>query len=121
MSSEASSQFVVFDTIRSSIRFLKPVADGWMKVSELKRLPLPLASILALCSLSTSPPQSIEAVSEAPDHKVVDLFVLFILHSLPSRKKAVQTLFTAKVRAQLFTEDLLAAAFGPHAKVPVNF
>ena len=56
-------------------------------------------------------------VSDASEHKVVDLFVLFILHSLPSRKKAVETLFAGKVRAQLFTEELLAAAFGPHAKV----
>ena len=110
--SEASDQFVVFDTIRSSLRFQKPVADGWMKVSELHLLKHYYHLPLALSSL-----QSIEAVSEAADHKVVDLFVLFILHSLPSRKKAVQTLFTTKVRTQLFTEDLLTAAFGPHAKV----
>ena len=44
VSSEASDQFVVFDTIRSSLRFQKPVADGWMKVSELLRHTLLLAS-----------------------------------------------------------------------------
>ena len=61
--------------------------------------------------------QSIEAVAEQSDHKVIDLFVLFVLHSLPSRKKAVETLFASKVRSKLLTEDLLMSAFGPHAKV----
>lgn len=114
ISTEASDQFMVFDTIRSSIRFQKPVADGWMKVSEQMRSPCTLNNFI--------PPslQSIEAVSEASDHKVVDLFVLFILHSLPSRKKMIENLFAAKVRAQLITEELLAAAFGPHAKVLTN-
>ena len=32
MSSETSDQFVVFDTIRSSICFQKAVAEGWIKV-----------------------------------------------------------------------------------------
>lgn len=73
---------------------------------------------LPLFPLSPSlPDKSIETVTEQCDHKVIDLFVLFILHSLPSRKKAVETLFISKVQKQLFTEELLAAAFGPHAKV----
>lgn len=113
MSSEASNQFMVFDTMRSSIRFKKPVADGWMKVSLFVFLPRPVTNI----SPSPPYPKSIEAVSEGADHKVVDVFVLFILCSLPSRKKAVENLFITKVRTHLFTEELLAAAFGPHAKV----
>ena len=32
MSSETSDQFVIFDTIRSSVCFQKAVADGWIKV-----------------------------------------------------------------------------------------
>ena len=34
VSAEASDRFVVFDAISSSVRFQKPVADGWMKVSS---------------------------------------------------------------------------------------
>jgi Fanconi anemia group D2 protein len=95
LSAEVSDRFMVFDAISSSIRFQKPVADGWMKC--------------------------IEAVAEQSEHRVIDLFVLFILHSLPARKKAVETLFATKVRTQLFTEELLAAAFGPHAKALSEF
>ena len=35
LSAETSDHFVVFDTIRSSICFQKPVADGWTKVSHM--------------------------------------------------------------------------------------
>ena len=34
LAAETSDHFVVFDTIRSSICFQKPVADGWTKVRE---------------------------------------------------------------------------------------
>lgn len=55
LSAETSDHFVVFDTIRSSICFKKPVADGWIKVSvvfererEIERL-LPSCRPLKLC------------------------------------------------------------------------
>ena len=34
LAAETSDHFVVFDTIRSSICFQKPVADGWTKVRK---------------------------------------------------------------------------------------
>lgn len=61
--------------------------------------------------------QAIEQVSESADHRVVDVFVLFILHSIPGRKKSVETLFSNKIRHFLFTEDLMANVFGSHAGV----
>jgi len=63
------------------------------------------------------PIQAIDQVSEAADHRVVDVFVLFILHSIPGRKKAVESLFSRKIRHSLFTEDLMANVFGSHAGV----
>lgn len=48
---------------------------------------------------------------------MVDVFVLFILHSIPGRKKSVEALFSNKIRQFLFTEDLMANVFGSHAGV----
>ena len=82
--------------------------------------------LLPLPILSSSPPppnssphhlQAIEQVSESADHRVVDVFVLFILHSIPGRKKSVEALFSNKIRHFLFTEDLMANVFRSHAGV----
>ena len=56
-------------------------------------------------------------MSESADHRVVDVFVLFILHSIPGRKKSVEALFSNKIRHFLFTEDLMANVFRSHAGV----
>ena len=57
------------------------------------------------------PSQTIESVTDAGGHKAVDMVVLLILHSISSRRKAVETLFTSKVRGGQFTEDLLSSVF----------
>eukprot|EP00731_Ephydatia_muelleri_P027407 Em0019g280a len=85
VSVEATSEYVIFDTINCSISYQKSVADGWMK--------------------------TIESVTDAGGHKAVDIVVLLILHTVSSRRKAVETLFTSKVRGGQFTEDLLSSVF----------
>ena len=60
--------------------------------------------------------QAIEAVRSAAEHKVVDIFVLLILHS-SNHRKSVESLLRNKIRAGHFTEVLLHAAFGSHAQV----
>ncbi len=56
-------------------------------------------------------------MSDGCHHKVIDIFVLFILHSIGSRKKAVEALFSSKVKAGLFSEVLMSSAFGAHTAV----
>ena len=40
--------------------------------------------------------------------------MLFILHSISSRKKSVETLFKNKIKNDLFTEELIGEAFSTH-------
>lgn len=51
--------------------------------------------------------RAIEEVKLANDHKPLDLMVLLILHSLPNRTKSVESLIRNKLRAGLFTEELI--------------
>ena len=60
--------------------------------------------------------QAIESVKTAGDHKVVDLFVLFILHT-HNYKKAVESLFRSKIRNGLFAENLLYTTITSHSQV----
>ncbi|CAM1326362.1 FANCD2 (predicted) [Pycnogonum litorale] len=72
--------------IRSSIRFRKFMSDAWMK--------------------------AIDGNLMASDFQVIDVFIMFILHSLSSQKKAVVNLIKNKIRSGCFTEVILQGAFG---------
>lgn len=63
--------------------------------------------------------QAIESVNSAAKHKVVDLFVLLILHSTANRKKSVESLIRNKIKNGNFTEEMLTAAFNSHSQVRV--
>ncbi len=52
----------------------------------------------------------------AAEHKVVDIFVLLILHA-NNHKKPVESLIRNKVRRGHFTEVLLKTTFAAHAQV----
>lgn len=58
--------------------------------------------------------RAIEAVKTAAEHKTLDVMVLLIVHSFPNRSKHVQSLFKNKVRASLFTEDLISKTLIHH-------
>ncbi len=62
--------------------------------------------------------QTIEAVKTSGEHKVIDMFVLLILHA-NSYRKPVESLLRNKIRAGHFSEVLLQATFGSHAQVSV--
>ena len=47
----------------------------------------------------------------------MDIFVLFVLFSIPSQRKIVEKLFVRKVRADCFNEELMNTAFGTHPEV----
>ena len=62
--------------------------------------------------------QAIDAVSVEDDHKVIDLYVLFVLYSVCSRRKAVRNLLMAKVKSGLFTSRLITEMF--NCRIPVS-
>ena len=73
-------------------------------------------SLVAIpCTALLVLPQAIE--SEEGGHKVIDVYVLFILHSIGLRKKAVEALFSSKIKGGHFTKELMTTAFGAHATV----
>ncbi|TRY62096.1 hypothetical protein TCAL_01763 [Tigriopus californicus] len=58
--------------------------------------------------------RAIEGVKTSAEHKTLDVMVLLIIHSFPNRCKHVQSLFKNKVRASLFTEDLISKTLNHH-------
>ena len=56
-------------------------------------------------------------MNTANGHKVVDILVLFILLTIPTRKKSIENIFIAKVKNKLFTEELLCEVFGIGSQV----
>ena len=48
---------------------------------------------------------------------MIDVFVLFVLYSISSHRKAVERLFVNKVRAGCFNEELMNMVFGSHPEV----
>ncbi|KAL4226050.1 Fanconi anemia group D2 protein [Mactra antiquata] len=81
---------LMLETIKSAVRFQRYVGDAMIK--------------------------AIESVKQASDHKVIDLFILLILHGTP-RKKAVESLFRNKIRAGCFTEAYLKPIYKVHSQV----
>jgi len=61
--------------------------------------------------------KAIESVKQPGNHKVIDLFMLLILHDTP-RRKAVESLFRNKIRAGCFTDAYLTQVFSIHSQVP---
>ena len=134
LSTETSDHFVVFDTIRSSICFQKPVADGWMKVCvcvcvcEFVCVCVCVCVCVSVCvcvrererereSFHPLHFQAIDAVSDPKDHTPLDVFVLFILYSLPVRKKSTESIFSSKIKSGCFSDELMGQVFGVHAGV----
>ncbi|XP_022805734.1 Fanconi anemia group D2 protein-like [Stylophora pistillata] len=89
--STSDGELFTLEAICSGIRFQKSVAEGWIK--------------------------AIESVNSPVKHKVVDLFVLLILHSTANRKKAMESLIRNKIKNGHFTEEMLSAAFSSHSQI----
>ncbi|KAF3856398.1 hypothetical protein F7725_017121 [Dissostichus mawsoni] len=92
-SSSQDSVALVLDGIKSAVRFQKMISEAWLK--------------------------AIESVDEAEDHKVIDVLVLFILHSTNANqsRRGAERLVKLKVRGGLIQEALLQRTFRDYAQV----
>ncbi|VDI47807.1 fanconi anemia group D2 protein, partial [Mytilus galloprovincialis] len=88
------AEALTLDAIKSSIRFQKCVAEACVK--------------------------AIDGIKQPGDHKVIDIFLLLILHST-NRKKPVESLVRNKIRAGGITEVLLQDIFTNHNEVLREF
>uniref|UniRef100_A0AAY4DYS6 FA complementation group D2 n=1 Tax=Denticeps clupeoides TaxID=299321 RepID=A0AAY4DYS6_9TELE len=84
---------LILDVIKSAVRFQKFISEAWLK--------------------------AIENVEDAEDHKVIDLLVLFILHSTNANlsRRGVERLLKVKVRGCLIQEAVLQKTFRGHGQV----
>lgn len=91
--SSQDSVTLILDGIKSAVRFQKMISEAWLK--------------------------AIESVDEEEDHKVVDLLVLFILHSTNANqsRRGAERLLKGKVRTGLIQEPLLQRTFRDYAQV----
>ncbi|KAJ8258595.1 hypothetical protein COCON_G00176070 [Conger conger] len=84
---------LVMDVIKSAVRFQKTISEAWLK--------------------------AIESLDEPENHKVIDLLVLFILHSTNTNnsRRGAERVLRVKVRGGLIREALLQRTFRSHAQV----
>ena len=62
--------------------------------------------------------QVIDGVEEEEEHKFIDLYVLFVLHTIPSRKRCVCHMFLSKVKGGLFTSQFISTMF--NCQIPMS-
>ncbi|XP_054472432.1 Fanconi anemia group D2 protein [Anoplopoma fimbria] len=91
--SSQDSVTLILDGIKSAVRFQKMISEAWLK--------------------------AIESVDQEEDHKVVDLLVLFILHSTNANqsRRGAERVLKVKVRNGLIQEALLQRTFRDYAQV----
>uniref|UniRef100_A0A8C4HMF3 FA complementation group D2 n=1 Tax=Dicentrarchus labrax TaxID=13489 RepID=A0A8C4HMF3_DICLA len=85
--SSQNSVALILDGIKSAVRFQKTISEAWLK--------------------------AIESVDEVEDHKVIDLLVLFILHTTNANqsRRGAERVLKVKVRTGLIQESLLQRTF----------
>ncbi|KAF9581589.1 Fanconi anemia group D2 protein [Lunasporangiospora selenospora] len=76
-----TSEILVIDALKTGIRFQKFVADAWYK--------------------------ALVAITQPGQHKVIDIIVILILHSIVSMKQKVQALFRKKIIEGQITKKLI--------------
>ncbi|XP_027135659.1 Fanconi anemia group D2 protein isoform X1 [Larimichthys crocea] len=91
--SSQDSVTLILDGIKSAVRFQKTISEAWLK--------------------------AIESVDEVEDHKVIDLLVLFILHSTNANqsRRGAERVLKIKVRTGLIQDALLQRTFRDYAQV----
>uniref|UniRef100_A0A8D0BLI9 FA complementation group D2 n=1 Tax=Salvator merianae TaxID=96440 RepID=A0A8D0BLI9_SALMN len=83
---------LLFEVIKSAIKFQRTILEGWMK--------------------------AIESLSSASEHKVLDLIILLIIYAMNVKtKKQVERIFKNKIRLGYMQEQLLENAFRNHLLV----
>ncbi|KAG9294638.1 hypothetical protein G9A89_008117 [Geosiphon pyriformis] len=87
---EQMPEALILESIKIGLQFNKFVKDAWLR---------------AIIDLKTS-----------MDHKIIDILVLIIMHSLSNMKKKVESLFIKKLAGGLFTNQLLEETITCHAE-----
>ncbi|KAJ3089632.1 Fanconi anemia group D2 protein [Quaeritorhiza haematococci] len=83
------SEAVILESLKSGIRFHKFMLDAWLKV--------------------------VSEIAAATNHHIIDVIVLFIIHSLnPAMKKKVESVFKRKVKDGLFADKLISETVEMH-------
>ncbi|XP_019736648.1 Fanconi anemia group D2 protein isoform X3 [Hippocampus comes] len=84
---------LIVDAIKSAVRFQKTISEAWLN--------------------------AIESVEEVENHKVIDLLVLFILHSTNANqsRRGAEKVLKMKVRTGLIPEALLQKTFKDNKQV----
>ncbi|XP_019942151.2 Fanconi anemia group D2 protein [Paralichthys olivaceus] len=92
-SAAGSSVALILDGIKSAVRFQKTISEAWLK--------------------------AIDSVDESEKHKVIDLLVLFILHSTNANqsRRGAERVLKSKVRTGLIQEALLQKTFRNYSQV----
>ncbi|XP_074952297.1 Fanconi anemia group D2 protein isoform X3 [Phalacrocorax aristotelis] len=87
---------LLFDVIKLAVRFQKDVSEAWIK--------------------------AIESSTSAPDHKVLDLIVLLLIHSTNTKnRKQIEKVLRSKIRLGCMPEQLMQNAFQNHSMVIKDF
>ncbi|KAF9198259.1 Fanconi anemia group D2 protein [Haplosporangium sp. Z 27] len=81
-------EVLILDALRSGIRFQKFVTDAWYK--------------------------ALVAIPKASQHKVIDVMVILVMHSIVSLKKKVEVLIRKKIIEGLLTRKLLEETILTH-------
>ncbi|XP_042263150.1 Fanconi anemia group D2 protein isoform X2 [Thunnus maccoyii] len=91
--SSQDSITLILDGIKSAVRFQKTISEAWLK--------------------------AIESVDDVEDHKVIDLLVLFILHSTNANqsRRGAERVLKVKVRTGQIQEALLQKTFRDYIQV----
>lgn len=84
---------LILDGIKTAVRFQKTISEAWLK--------------------------AIDAVDEVEDHKVIDMLVLFILHTTNSNqsRRGAEKVLKSKVKSGQIQEALLQKTFRDYAQV----
>uniref|UniRef100_A0A2K6PKU0 FA complementation group D2 n=1 Tax=Rhinopithecus roxellana TaxID=61622 RepID=A0A2K6PKU0_RHIRO len=88
-SSDQSCVILLFDVIKSAIRYEKTISEAWIK--------------------------AIENTASVSEHKVFDLVMLFIIYSTNTQtKKYIERVLRNKIRSGYIQEQLLQSTFSVH-------
>ncbi|CAG8433679.1 11261_t:CDS:10 [Ambispora gerdemannii] len=87
---ENMPETLIFESIKTGIQFHKFVKDAWLKI--------------------------ITELNSPTEHEILDILVLFIVHSFRSMKKKVEPIFRKKVSSGLITHQILEETITCHSE-----
>ncbi|CAG8451010.1 4382_t:CDS:10 [Acaulospora morrowiae] len=85
---ELMPEALILDSIKKGLNIHKFVMNAWLK--------------------------EISDIETERNHKIIDILILFLLHSMPSIKKKVEAIFCKKISSGLFSKNLLETTITFH-------